>query len=566
MSRPTVHVNSLGDGFASWVAHRSGDASVRVSFYVRDREPPPLVIEGPSSIPIPSNQVTISGSTEPFVTVRIANQTLVANESGHFANTAYYPEGPSNITVTAADRDGNVNESWVTFTVDTVAPSLSVTSPADGTAFATRIVAVTGQTEADALLVVAGLVTPVDPSGAFSANLTLLEGNQTIVVHAIDAARNVATVTVNILVDVTPPSLDLQAPAGNLSKVTEVEFAGTADPGSTVTVGGQAVPLDGFDQFSTLVSLNEGQNLVLVRAVDAVGNARSRLVAVWVDLMAPSLSLTSPVNGSTTFAGVVNVSGVTEADARASVNGIPVEVQADGSINVQIALFPGPNVVTAEAVDLAGNRASVTVEVFYESQVRALQAAIAALQNKSIETGAALNATNLALENATRELDNAHADLAAASASLNASQQALEAHTQAVARLNEILNTTTLQLAQVSQALNESRANSTAQPPAGETAPWLANITISALSGIAIGFVAARGRRKGPTGEPSPPLEAPAAGAGDSPGGVSPEAGGESAPASSSAAEGDLPCPSCGQLVSAMSSACGACGTPLVWN
>ena len=55
--------------------------------------------------------------------------------------------------------------------------------------------------------------------------------------------------------------------------------------------------------------------------------------------------------------------GITSADAIVSVNGVIVEVQADGTFELTLALDPGPNVVDVVASDLSGNLASSSLAI-----------------------------------------------------------------------------------------------------------------------------------------------------------------------------------------------------------
>ena len=88
-----------------------------------------------------------------------------------------------------------------------------------------------------------------------------------------------------------------------------------------------------------------------------------------LDVIAPALTLTGPMDGMTTDMAVVTVSGVTEPGVRLVVNGILVAVGANGSFSFPLALFPGTNEITAMATDAAGNAAKVSVHVTYLSPV-----------------------------------------------------------------------------------------------------------------------------------------------------------------------------------------------------
>ena len=97
-------------------------------------------------------------------------------------------------------------------------------------------------------------------------------------------------------------------------------------------------------------------------------------VSTPVPTIAPAVETVIPI-GSTPNSGTFNLSldfegignesvvrsdrvllhGVTSADATVSVNGVILEVQADGTFELTLPLEPGPNIVDIVASDLEGN-------------------------------------------------------------------------------------------------------------------------------------------------------------------------------------------------------------------
>lgn len=170
-----------------------------------------------SGIKISSLSFKIDGgtaitNTSPGVTV-----TSVAN--GY--DVSYVPQsalsdGAHTITVNVQDNDGNAaTQASRSFTVDTVPPVLSVTSPAEGTTYKNvASLAVTGTTN-DATSsstaitmrlngVDQGAIT-VDGSGNFTKTVTIVEGNNTIEVTATDLAGKKTVVTRTVVLDTVAP-------------------------------------------------------------------------------------------------------------------------------------------------------------------------------------------------------------------------------------------------------------------------------------------------------------------------------------------------------------------------
>lgn len=132
-----------------------------------------------------------------------------------YTPTAALSDGSHTIKVDASDNDGNAAaQKSVTFKVDTVPPTLSVTSPAADsvTNKATCIVSGTTNDATSSPVTVtvklnngsAETVT-VGSDGAFSKQLTLAAGANTITVVATDAAGKSTTVTRTVTLDTGAP-------------------------------------------------------------------------------------------------------------------------------------------------------------------------------------------------------------------------------------------------------------------------------------------------------------------------------------------------------------------------
>lgn len=135
--------------------------------------------------------------------------------SGNGYSCSYTPtevlaDGSHTITVNAKDYDGNAaSAKTVTFKVDTVPPTLSVASPAEGliTNNATLTVAGTTNdvTSSPVTLTVNGTAVTVGSDGAFSTKIALTNGSNTITVIATDSAGKSTTVTRHVTLDTAPP-------------------------------------------------------------------------------------------------------------------------------------------------------------------------------------------------------------------------------------------------------------------------------------------------------------------------------------------------------------------------
>lgn len=152
--------------------------------------------------------------------VASANITHTAISNGYsvtYTPSAALSDGSHTVTINCKDHDGNAAaEKSTTYTVDTVPPTLYVTSPADGLITATSSVTVAGTTnDATSSPVTVtillngkdqGAVT-VASNGTFSKVITLKEGSNTIVVKAKDAAGKESSVTRTVTLDTSVPKI-----------------------------------------------------------------------------------------------------------------------------------------------------------------------------------------------------------------------------------------------------------------------------------------------------------------------------------------------------------------------
>lgn len=123
-------------------------------------------------------------------------------------------DGKHTVTVNISDNDGNAaTQKTTSFTVDTVAPTLNITSPTEGLITNTAALTVTGTTN-DATsspvtikisLNGANQGTVSVSGGAFSKRITLAEGENTIIIAATDSAGKITTVTRHVTLDTSVP-------------------------------------------------------------------------------------------------------------------------------------------------------------------------------------------------------------------------------------------------------------------------------------------------------------------------------------------------------------------------
>lgn len=152
--------------------------------------------------------------------VAAANITSTAIANGYsvtYTPSAALSDGSHTVTINCKDHDGNAAaEKSTTYTVDTVPPTLNVTSPADGLITAMSSVTVSGTTNdatSSPVVITISLngtdqgAVAVGTGGTFSKVVTLKEGSNTIIVKAKDAAGKESSVTRTVTLDTSVPKI-----------------------------------------------------------------------------------------------------------------------------------------------------------------------------------------------------------------------------------------------------------------------------------------------------------------------------------------------------------------------
>ena len=207
-----------------------------LKLYVKETVPPVTTILSPGAYVTNNKQPVVftitdeaggSGVKLDSVVVKLDGSPVSAGEVTHSSisngySFTYTPaqamgDGNHTVTVDATDNDGNAAaQKSTTFTVDTIPPTLNVTSPTEGMITSTSSLTVSGTTnDATSSPVTVkislngadqGAVT-VGGDGAFSKAVTLKEGANVIVVTATDSAGKSSSVTRNVTLDTSVPQI-----------------------------------------------------------------------------------------------------------------------------------------------------------------------------------------------------------------------------------------------------------------------------------------------------------------------------------------------------------------------
>ena len=149
------------------------------------------------------------------ITTGITKTASGKNYTCSYTPTTALSDGSHTIKISASDYDGNAAaQKSITFTVDTVPPELSVTAPIDNLVTNQASIEVKGTTNdvtsSPVTLTIklnngTAQTVEVGSDGSFSKTLTLVSGENTIVITATDGAGKTSTVTKQVELDQTAP-------------------------------------------------------------------------------------------------------------------------------------------------------------------------------------------------------------------------------------------------------------------------------------------------------------------------------------------------------------------------
>ena len=170
-----------------------------------------------------------SGVDLSTVKVKVDSTTYTASSTGMtstgitngyqfvFTPQSVLKDGSHSITISASDNDGNAATEVVsTFTIDTVPPTLTISSPTAGLITNKAALTVTGKTNDATSSPITLTMTlngtslgavEVGTDGSFSKAITLAEGTNSLVVTAKDGAGQTTSITLSVKLDTTVPEL-----------------------------------------------------------------------------------------------------------------------------------------------------------------------------------------------------------------------------------------------------------------------------------------------------------------------------------------------------------------------
>ncbi|HEX4924553.1 MAG TPA: hypothetical protein VFV50_10720, partial [Bdellovibrionales bacterium] len=287
--------------------------------------------------------------------------------------------------VRSIDNAGNVsNEAVHTWTIDTGAPAITITSPAANTPAQTGVT-VAGACE-DGLTInisgdVTGPATTTCNTGAYSVAVTFTagEGTKNVVVSQTDASSNTGSANRDFIRDNTIPTVNITANPTNPSNDTSPDFSFSGADASGVA--SYECELDGGG-FSACTSpknyagpLSAASHTFKVRSIDNAGNVSNEASYTWtIDTTGPSIVITGPAANQPAQTGVTVV-GTCEAGVTIDLSGdltSPANTSCTGgtfSVAVAFTAGEGTKNVVVSQTDTAGNTGSANRDFIRDNTI-----------------------------------------------------------------------------------------------------------------------------------------------------------------------------------------------------
>jgi hypothetical protein len=295
--------------------------------------------------------------------------------------------GEYDVTLNVTDLSGKWDTDQVTVRVlDRTPPGIIVYSPVEDELTRNATYVVSGKTEpltrVDIQVESSGgtrdytLTSRED--GTFEFSIELFEGIQNVIITAIDATGNPSTSHITVILDTVAPEFVINNPAQTalLTREDRIDIICTIRfPAQNVTliIGDLEIPnAEGIIRGT--VDLQEGENVIEVKAVDMAGNEMVKVLTVTRDSTPPTLKVSVPP-GDTLYTNVTSVhfEGTVVGAVGVVVQHRSIEHGAglragsweDGEWEYDLELGPHDleQVVFVKAHDLAGNEVMVSVYV-----------------------------------------------------------------------------------------------------------------------------------------------------------------------------------------------------------
>ncbi len=364
-TRTPYNVTGEKGGLLNWTSVNLD--SSRTVAVILDDSWPTLAIDDPSNGTVVNRTyANITGRASPLATVFVNNVAAKPMGGGAWnAAVNLTREGPNEFRIRANDGGRNEVAQNITLLRDINAPTIIISTPADRALVNTTPLRLIGNvSETSGVTTINGIAAAVSPDGAFSVDVDLHEGDNSMLIECRDAVWNTASLLRTVTLDSLAPDLVVTEPESPsiVTNSTSTVIRGFTELNASMTMNGQFLKVNDTE-FHAVVGLVEGDNVFVFVASDKAGNNKTATVRIMRDTTPPPLMIVSPKDNSVTNLSTLEIRGVAEEGALVKVNGVlattfGAEYKASVKLDKQ-----GRNTIRVEAWDMLANRAEVSIYV-----------------------------------------------------------------------------------------------------------------------------------------------------------------------------------------------------------
>ncbi|MBI3132603.1 MAG: Ig-like domain-containing protein [Acidobacteria bacterium] len=353
--------------FAVMAVDPAGNNTAAIRNVLIDRSGPVISLVRP--VPSLTNQLVLvlQGTVnDPTASLTLDGIAVPLDGNGAFSVEVALAEGANTFHFAALDPTGNPGALDAATIRDTVAPVITLDTPANGLMTNQGTLLVQGRVDdASARFTFNGNGVTLDAQGGFSATWALpLNGINNLTLQATDAAGNSGSLGIAVLRDAVPPKVTLTAPAEGFStRAATIQVEGQVDkPNVQVSVNGVGAILDANGYFVATLAPSEGSYPIQATAVDVAGNSGSATRTILVDRTAPVITLSQGIPALVNTDALGLGGFVDDLKATLTLNGKAVVLDPAGKFMVTASLpAEGVNTISFEATDLVGNVGSLSL-------------------------------------------------------------------------------------------------------------------------------------------------------------------------------------------------------------
>ncbi|MDH5763131.1 MAG: PKD domain-containing protein, partial [Nitrospinota bacterium] len=254
------------------------------------------------------------------------------------------PEGDVTLAATISDFEGATATASTSFFVDSIPVEVAIFTPVTGS--------ITNQDQ-------------VTVTGAVSDNVVSLEINGVPAVLSGSGGFTSSTVT--------QLNSGGDQPGNRVSEQAKNNKGKPVSKGKPTDLsGGNLTAAQTTTDFTAVVNLREGKNMIVATARNINGKTGVGTADITRDIQKPIVRIDSPADGFQAIENRVTVTGIISDivtggyNHKVTINGIEVPVVNGTFVGVNLELGLGPNVIEAVATDAAGNEGRHSITVNYQ--------------------------------------------------------------------------------------------------------------------------------------------------------------------------------------------------------